>query len=139
MLAIIPARGGSKGLPGKNIKNLCGKPLISYTINAALSATCIDKVIVSTDDESIAQIAVDNGAEVPFIRPSEIATDTASAVDVYLHAIDFMNTKKDREIKKFIVLLPTVPFRTAKHIDEAYNLFNTKFRKASRNSTELVS
>lgn len=123
MLAIIPARGGSKGLPGKNIKKLNGVPLIGHTIMAALKSKSIDHVVVTTDDENIASIAREYGAEVPFIRPKELATDTSSAVDVYLHAVEFMRDRLDQPISDFMVLLPTAPFRNEKHIDEAYNLF----------------
>ena len=87
MLAIIPARGGSKGLPGKNIKKLMGKPLIAYTIEAALNSSAINRVIVSTDDDKIASVAKQYGAEVPYIRNSELASDSASAIDVYIDAI----------------------------------------------------
>lgn len=121
MLAIIPARGGSKGLPGKNIKNLDGKPLISYTIEAACAAECIDRVVVSTDDEKIAEISRRCGAEIPFIREQKLASDDASAIDVYIDAISRLGAEYKK--KPFMVLLPTVPFRTAKHIDEAYKLF----------------
>jgi N-acylneuraminate cytidylyltransferase len=82
VLAIIPARGGSKGLPGKNIKELCGKPLIAWTIEQAKSCSDIDRIVVSTDDSEIAEIAKKYGAEVPFIRPAELASDTASTIDV---------------------------------------------------------
>lgn len=98
MIALIPARGGSKGLPGKNIKSLCGKPLIAYTIQAALNASGINQVVVTTDSEEIAEISRQYGAEVPFLRPKELAEDTSSAVDVYLHAIDFYRKKL---VKKF--------------------------------------
>lgn len=123
MLAIIPARGGSKGLPGKNIKELNGIPLIAYTIRAALDASCIDRVIVTTDDEKIAMIAKESGAEVPFMRPESLASDTASAVDVYIHAVEYMINVQEKKIDKFIVLLPTVPLRTGRHIEEAYQKF----------------
>ena len=126
MIAIIPARGGSKGLPRKNIKKLDGIPLIGYTIKAALNAKCIDKVIVTTDDEEIASIAKEYGADIPFIRPGELATDTSLAVDVYLHVINFFNERLQSPIDKFMVLLPTVPFRTERHIDAAYQLFREK-------------
>ena len=82
MIAFIPARGGSKGVPGKNIKEICGKPLIAHTIEAALKADKIDRVIVTTDDEDIARVARQYGAEVPFMRPDYLASDTASAIDV---------------------------------------------------------
>ncbi len=123
MLAIIPARGGSKGLTGKNIKELNGTPLIAYTIQAALGAPCIDHVIVTTDDKKIAMIAREYGAEVPFVRPGFLASDTASAIDVYIHAVEHMINIQNKNIEKFIVLLPTVPFRTSEHIEDAYQKF----------------
>lgn len=124
MIAFIPARGGSKGVPGKNIKEICGKPLIAYTIEAALEAESVDRVIVTTDDEAIAAVAREYGAEVPFMRPAELSTDTASAIDVYLHATEFVMNETGQQIDKFMVLLPTVPLRTAGHIDEAVAQFN---------------
>lgn len=123
MLAIIPARGGSKGLPGKNIKLLNNKPLIAYTIEAALKSKGVDKVIVSTDDEEIALVAKKYGADVPFMRPAELASDTAYAVDVYIHAVEYMMEKYSAKIDKFMVLLPTTPLRNENHIDEAIDLF----------------
>ncbi len=123
MLAIIPARGGSKGLPGKNIKPLCGKPLIQYTIEAAKKSKYIDEVVVTTDDEKIASVSKAAGARVPFLRPLNLATDTSSAVDVYIHAVEFMAEYYQKPIDKFMVLLPTAPLRNAKHINEAYELF----------------
>ncbi len=123
MIAIIPARGGSKGVPGKNIKEICGKPLIAWTIEAALKADCIDRVIVTTDDEAIAKVAKEYGAEVPFMRPAELSSDTASAIDVYIHATEFIMNETGDKLDKFMVLLPTVPLRTEKHIDEAYQQF----------------
>lgn len=126
MIALIPARGGSKGLPGKNIKSLCGKPLIAYTIQAALNASGINQVVVTTDSEEIAEISRQYGAEVPFLRPKELAEDTSSAVDVYLHAIDFLQKKTGKEIQKFMVLLPTAPLREAKDIEQAIRYFFAK-------------
>ena len=123
MIAIIPARGGSKGVPGQIIRNLCGKPLITYTISAALKSKSIEKVIVTTDSLEIATIAKEYGADVPFVRPADLASDTASAVDVYLHAINFLQEELHESIEKFMVLLPTAPFRNEKHIDEAFELF----------------
>lgn len=123
MIAIIPARGGSKGLPGKNIKKLKGKPLIAYTIEAALKAKGIDKVIVSTDDQEIAKVAVEAGADVPFMRPDYLASDTSSAVDVYIHAVETLNDIYNMKIDKFAVLLPTAPLRGHIHIEEALELF----------------
>lgn len=123
MIAIIPARGGSKGIPRKNIKRLGDQPLIAYTINAAINSRLIDKVVVSTDDEEIAEITKKYGAEVPFMRPSELAGDHSKAQDVYLHAVEFMRDHYGNAIEKFVVLLPTVPFRTGEHIDSAIELF----------------
>ena len=117
MLAIIPARGGSKGILGKNIKELCGKPLIAYTIEAALKARKIDRVVVSTDSKEIAEVAMQYGAEIPFMRPSYLAKDDSSAVDVYLHAVEFLEKKDGLHIDKFVVLLPTAPLRDAYEID----------------------
>lgn len=127
MLAIIPARGGSKGLPGKNIRELGGKPLIAYTIEAALNAKVVDRVVVTTDDEKIASVAKKYGAEVPYMRSLELASDSASAVDVYIDAIQRLGEKYESE--PFMVLLPTVPFRTSEHIEEAYDLFKEKQAK----------
>lgn len=127
MLAIIPARGGSKGLPGKNIKKLEGKPLIAYTIEAARSSECIDRIIVSTDDEKIAEISREYGAEVPFLREEKLASDSASAIDVYLDAVERLGAPYQK--RPFMVLLPTVPLRTSRHIEEAYALFDREKAK----------
>ena len=121
MLAIIPARGGSKGLPGKNIKYLLEKPLIAYTIEAACTANVLDRIVVSTDSKEIAEIAKKYGAEVPFLRKKELATDNASAIDVYLDVIEYLGEGYKKE--PFMVLLPTAPLRTSYHIEEAYSLF----------------
>lgn len=126
MIAMIPARGGSKGLPGKNIRELCGKPLIAHTIEAALHAEGIDRVIVTTDSQEIADTAKRYGAEVPFLRPAELAGDTSSAVDVYLHAVDYLEAHGEAPIEKFMVLLPTAPLRSAKHIEAALREFGEK-------------
>lgn len=123
MLAIIPARGGSKGVPGKNIKTLKGKPLISYTIEAALEVPEIERIVVTTDSIEIAEVAVQYGAEVPFIRPHNLATDDAVACDVYLHAVEYMRDKEKIDIESFMVLLPTAPFRNSTDIKNALDLF----------------
>jgi CMP-N,N'-diacetyllegionaminic acid synthase len=115
-VAIIPARGGSKGLPGKNIRSLCGVPLIAHTIRAAHKAESVECVVVSTDCPEIANIAVREGAEI-IARPRELATDTASASDVYLHAMAVLC------VSRIVALLPTSPLRTAQDIDGAMGLF----------------
>ncbi|MEA3321200.1 MAG: acylneuraminate cytidylyltransferase family protein [Bacillota bacterium] len=122
-ISIIPARGGSKGLKRKNIANLRGKPLIAYTIEAALKSKFIDKVIVSTDDEEIAEVARKYGADVPFIRPNELATDTASSIDVVKHAILFLEAEMRNEIESVILLQPTSPLRDHIDIDNAFKLY----------------
>src|SRR5277367_6641535 len=91
ILALIPARGGSKGLPGKNIRPLSGKPLIAYTIEAAKRATSIDRIILSTDSEEIAEVGVKYGAEVPFLRPPMLANDHSAAIDTYIYVVDRLN------------------------------------------------
>ncbi|MGI8464311.1 cytidylyltransferase domain-containing protein [Pectobacterium punjabense] len=123
-LAIIPARSGSKRLPGKNIKILHGKPLIAWTIEAALSARTVDDVIVSTDDEEIANIARQYGAQVPFIRPTKLATDSSTTEAVVNHAVDFISSRINYD--KIMILQPTSPLRTVRNIDEANLFFDNK-------------
>lgn len=118
ILAVIPARGGSKGIPRKNIMDFCGKPLISYSIEAARKSKYIDYVLVSTDDEEIGGISLRFGAKVPFLRPEEIANDTAKSIDVVLHGLGFL--KELGENFDYVVLLqPTSPLRTCQDIDAA--------------------
>lgn len=126
MIAIIPARGGSKGLPGKNIKLLDGKPMIAYTIEAALGAKRIDEVFISTDDPDIYEIAVGYGAKASFLRPAELATDTALAVDNYIYTVERLIREFGYRIDTFVVLLPTSPLRTSEDIDAAIKLFEAK-------------
>lgn len=126
MLAIIPARSGSKGVPKKNIKELAGAPLISYTIKAAKKSEFITRVIVSTDSEEIADVARKYGAEVPFLRPAELSTDDAKAIDVYLYTIERLNLENDEQINEFLVLLPTSPLRNYMDIDQAIKIFKKK-------------
>ncbi len=126
MIAIIPARGGSKGIPRKNIKLLGGKPLIAYTIEAALRAKSVNRVFVSTDDLEIAEIAKKYGAEIPFMRPKNLATDNSSATDVYIYTIEQLEKILNKKIESFIALLPTSPLRTGGDIDKAVKLFLEK-------------
>ena len=126
ILAIIPARGGSKGLPGKNIKEMLGKPLIAWSIEQGLNSKYIDRLIVSTDEQEIAEIAKKFGADVPFLRPKEIAIDEAKTIDVILHAINFV--EKNHDLYEILVLLePTSPLRETNDIDNAIEkLLKTK-------------
>jgi len=117
-LAVIPARGGSKRLIRKNMLNLVDKPLVAWTINAALKSKYIDKVVVSTDEKEIAQIAEQYGAEVPFMRPAKLSTDEASSVSVILHTMDFLRDKGNN-YDYVVMLQPTSPLRTTDNIDEA--------------------
>lgn len=126
MIAIIPARGGSKGLPGKNIMDLRGKPMIAYTIEAALSSKYITEVIVSTDDLEIYNIALTHGATDTFLRPRELATDTSRAIDNYIYTLERLKKEYGLNVDKFIVLQPTSPLRTAQDIDKAIELFESK-------------
>lgn len=116
MVAVIPARGGSKGLPRKNILKLCGKPLISYSIEVALQAKLIDQVYVSTDDEEIALAAQNAGAEVPFLRPSNLADDKANVGDAVHFTLSEL-AKRNIHPEIFVLLYPTHPFRTPGLID----------------------
>lgn len=122
-LFIIPARGGSKGLPRKNILPIKGKPMIYYTIDAARGVATDDNICVSTDDMEIKQIVNKYGLEVPFIRPVELASDTAGTREVLLHAIDFYQTQYRKNYQRICLLQPTSPLRTAQHIREANELW----------------
>ncbi|WP_202968805.1 pseudaminic acid cytidylyltransferase [Sulfurospirillum halorespirans] len=118
-IAIIPARGGSKRIPRKNIKDFCGKPLIAYSIEAALQSGLFDKIIVSTDDEEIATVAKQYGAEVPFLRPRELSDDFTGTIPVIKHAIEA--TCKDQTLLKAVCCIyATAPFVQPYYIQEAY-------------------
>ena len=118
-LCVIPARGGSKRIPGKNIKSFAGKPIIAYSIEAALESGCFDHVIVSTDDARIAEVAETCGAEVPYIRPQELANDHAATLPVIKHAIDWFESK-GKPANYVCCLYATAPFVDAALIQSAY-------------------
>ncbi len=117
ILAIIPARGGSKGLPDKNIRPLAGHPLIAYSIKAALDSPSITRVIVSTDSEKIASMAKHYGAEVPFIRPNEISGDLSTDLEVFKHALDWLKINEEYVPDFIVQLRPTSPIRTVSLIE----------------------
>lgn len=125
VIALIPARSGSKGVPHKNIRMLCGKPLIAWSIAAALASSRIDRVIVSTDSEDYARIARDYGAEVPFIRPPELATDTATDLKVFHHALGWLR-EAGTEPEIFVHLRPTHPIRDVADIDAMIDVLETQ-------------
>ena len=117
VLAIIPARGGSKGLPNKNILPLLGHPLIAYSIKAALDSKKISRVLVSTDSEEIAEVAIRYGAEVPFIRPSEFAQDMSTDLEVFQHALHWLKQNENYIPDYVVQLRPTSPIRRINDID----------------------
>jgi N-acylneuraminate cytidylyltransferase/CMP-N,N'-diacetyllegionaminic acid synthase len=122
ILATICCRGGSKGVPGKNIRLLKNKPLIAYTIEAASRSLHINSLIISTDDESIASIAKQYGAAVPFMRPADLATDTASKWPVFIHAVETYEKVSGETVDYLVDLDVTVPLKTAEDIDGAIEL-----------------
>lgn len=124
ILVIIPARGGSKGIPHKNIKPLAGKPLIHYTIDVARQIVSDDDICVSTDDQEIIKCVEDYGLNVPFVRPAELATDTAGTYEVLLHALNYYE-QQGRYYDVVMLLQNTSPFRTAEHVKEAIKLYST--------------
>lgn len=120
-VGLITARGGSKGLPGKNIRYVAGKPLIAWTIEAARRAQGLSRVLLSTDDSEIARVGAEWGAEVPFLRPAEFAQDTSSHISVVNHALDWLNAHGG-EPELLCLLQPTSPLRLASDIDAAIQL-----------------
>lgn len=135
-LAIIPARGGSKGLPRKNVLPLGGMPMIAYTIHAAIHSH-IERVIVSTDDKEIADIAKQHGAEVPFIRPAEYSSDSASSLSVLRHALEYMENEEEMTVEHVIFLQPTSPFRKASHLRGALEQYRRKQTNSLLSVTEV--
>jgi N-acylneuraminate cytidylyltransferase len=125
IIALIPARSGSKRIPDKNIKSLNGHPLIAYSIISALDSKIFDRVIVSTDSTHIAKISEHYGAEVPFIRPAVISTDTSPDIDFVEHALNYLNTNK-KSYDCFSILRPTSPFRKSYTIKRAWNQFKNE-------------
>lgn len=122
ILVVIPARGGSKGIPRKNIKPFGGKPLIYYTIDIARAIVPDEDICVSTDDDEIIQVVENYGLKVPFKRPEALATDTAGTYEVLLHALDFYEMQGNH-YDALVLLQNTSPFRTAEHVKEALKLY----------------
>jgi CMP-N,N'-diacetyllegionaminic acid synthase len=120
--AIIPARGGSKGIPGKNLRPAGGKPLIAWTVESALAATLLDRVIVSTESSGIAEVARRCGAETPFMRPAYLAQDDTPGVAPVLHAMRWLADNEEYRPEMIMLLQPTSPLRIAEDIDRAIDL-----------------
>ncbi len=121
VLAIIPARSGSKRLPGKNIKKLSGKPLIQWTIESALNSRYIDEIAISTDCKFVVDIAKQNNIQVPFLRPKELAQDSSTTIDVVVHTLNHYQAKGE-PFELVVLLQPTSPLRTSMHIDDGLEL-----------------
>ena len=121
ILAVIPARGGSKGVPRKNIIEVGGHPLIKYTIDCGKNSKYLDRVIISTEDLLIKRVAEENGGDVPFLRPKELAEDTSKTIDCIVHAVDTLESMEE-EYDYVMVLQNTVPLRKSWHIDEAIEM-----------------
>lgn len=138
LLAVVPARGGSKRLPRKNLLQLGDKPLIAWTLDAAVESQCFVDVLVSTDDEEIAETAKAYGALVPWLRPAEFATDTASSIDVVLHALDWYERERGT-VNGVMLLQPTSPFRSSVTIKEAAVRFQELGADASVVSVSLAA
>ncbi len=135
-IAIIPARGGSKRIPRKNIKEFHGKPLISYSIQTALKSKLFSKVVVSTDDEEIAKIAEKYGAEVPFIRPKELSDDFATTSEVVKHAVKFLE-EKDKRYEYVCTIYATAPFLEEKYLIKGYEELKNSDAKLAFSVTSM--
>jgi CMP-N,N'-diacetyllegionaminic acid synthase len=136
-VAVIPARGGSRGLPRKNLRLLGGVPLVVHTIRAAQAADLIDQLLVSTDDEAIARVSRNAGADVPFIRPAQLAGDDATTFAVIRHAVDWVEQSTGRRVDVVVTLQPTSPLRAAGMIDEAVRLVQDGTYRAAVTVAEI--
>jgi N-acylneuraminate cytidylyltransferase len=138
VVALVPARSGSKGVPDKNIRPLGGRPLLAWSIAAAARAIAVDRVIVSTDSAEYSEIAAAHGAEVPFLRPAELAADDSLDIDFVLHALDWL-TEQGEETRLVIHLRPTTPFRSPAVIDAAVDRFVKDGRATALRSVHEMS
>ena len=136
IIAIIPARGGSKGIKNKNVYPINGKPLLSYSVKAALNSKYIDYVMVSTDSELIAEVAIDCGAQVPFMRPKELAVDSSKTIDAVVDVIEKLKTNGDY-YDVIVLLQPTSHLRDCNDIDNAIELFYRENRNSLLSVTEV--
>ncbi len=136
VLVLIPARGGSKGIKDKNIYPLCGKPLIAYTVESAKKSKYVDNIIVTSDSRRIIDVAKEYGANAPFVRPVELASDTSKSIDAILHAINWLNEHNDN-YDILVLLQPTSPLRTTADIDNALEVFIKNNEKALVSISEV--
>lgn len=139
VVAIIPARAGSKGIPGKNITEIRGKPMISYSIDQALSCPIVDRVVVSTDSQEIAKIAKESGAEVPFIRPVELGLDHVLDYPVFEHATRYLLDKECYMSDIIVHMRPTTPYRKVSWLEDSINLLKNNPTAHSVRSVSLVN
>lgn len=139
IISIIPARGGSKGVPGKNIRNLYGYPLIAYSITASKNSKKISRTIVSTDSEEIASIAKEFGAEVPFLRPPEISGDNSTDLELFNHIINWFENNEGILPQFMVHLRPTTPLRDPKKIDEAIELIKGNIQATALRSVHELA
>lgn len=130
VLALIPARAGSQGVPKKNITPVGGKPMLAWSIEAAKASAPITRIIVSTDSDEIAKIGVTWGAEAPFLRPADISTSTATAMDALLHTLEWLQKNEGYQPEFVVLLQPTSPLRTATDIDAAWTILRNSNAKA---------
>ena len=135
VLGLIPCRGGSKGIPRKNVREVAGEPLLAHTVRASLDADHVDRTVVSTDDEEIKQAALEAGADVPFDRPDELATDEALVEPVVEHAVEWLREHEGEEFDTILLLQATAPLRTAEQVDEAVE----RYRERDADSVVAVS
>jgi len=133
ILGLVPARGGSKGIKNKNIRNFAGKPLINHSIKILKEIKSIDKIIVSTDSKKIAQIAKNYGAEIPFLRPKKISQDNTPMLDVLKHCVNYLKKSENYVPDAILLLQPTSPIRNSKMILQAINLLKNS------NATSVIS
>ena len=136
-IAIIPARGGSKRIPKKNIKDFCGKPIISYSIKTAIASNLFDKIIVSTDDNEIANISKSYGAEIPFLRPRTLSGDEVNFPEVIAHAVNFMK-EKGHLVNEVCGIYATAPFMMIDDLIKGYNVLKTNKWNFVFSATEFV-
>ncbi|MBQ5852168.1 MAG: acylneuraminate cytidylyltransferase family protein, partial [Lachnospiraceae bacterium] len=138
VIAVITARKGSKGIPGKNIVDICGKPMICYTVEAAVNCSYVDEVMVTTDCEEIAEICKESGASVPFLRREELSTDEATSVDVVVDAVEFYRKELGKSYDVVMLLQPTSPLRDDKDIEKALEVFMEHGMKSLASVNEVL-